>query len=40
MAHRHDAWKSARALLTPHDWAEGLTPYDVLSLAQWLAGDN
>jgi hypothetical protein len=39
MAERHDAWKSAHALLKPLDWAEGLTPYDVFQLAQWLAGD-
>jgi len=43
MADRHEAWGIARGLLTAEkapEWAEGLTPYDVLSLAQWLAADN
>jgi hypothetical protein len=38
-AERLDAWNGANTVLRRHDWAEGLTPYDVFQLAQWLAGD-
>lgn len=39
---RLDTWVAAnRLLFRPNaDWAEGVTPYDVLTLAQWLAADN
>lgn len=40
MAERHDAWHSARALLGTHEWSEALTPFDVVQLAAWLAGDG
>lgn len=39
---RLECWAAAnRLLLRPGAaWAEGVTPYDVLALAQWLNADN
>ncbi|MEU8792194.1 hypothetical protein [Streptomyces sp. NPDC048643] len=39
-AERVDAWKIARNLIGPEAaWPDGVDPYDVFQLAQWLAGD-
>jgi hypothetical protein len=42
MADRHEAWGIAHDLLHKRadNFAQGFEPYDVLSLAQWLAADN
>jgi hypothetical protein len=35
-ADRVDAWRIARTLIGSEGWSEGVSPYDVLTLAQWL----
>lgn len=42
MMQRADAWLTARALLqtTSIEWAEGLTPFDIIQLAKYLQGEG
>lgn len=40
VADRADIWRAARALLDSYEWEEKPDPYDVIGVAQFLAGDT
>ncbi|MFE3591969.1 hypothetical protein ACFXOY_31200 [Streptomyces niveus] len=39
VAERADYYRTARRLVTEHDWPDGYGPADVLELAAYLSGD-
>jgi hypothetical protein len=39
VAERADIFRSARALLDSYEWDGEIEPYDVIGVAQFLAGD-